>query len=200
MIALITYVTLLIGTFVPVARRLLTWAELNPRGPSFEDGKFSPENKKALQQNFARLSGAMRFWKTMAMRYRAFHIYSLAWITISSVAVPVLAQSATADPWSKWLVTAVSAVAAVLLALVRAFRVESNYKAFRKGESDFYDLYRRMLDRPHQFGETEDEQVQRYLEQVEIIRQLVRSAETDNLPSVEEMSQTSPGKYSSPPE
>jgi hypothetical protein len=140
-----------------------------------------------LQQNFDRLKGTLVFWKTQAERYRRLHVYSLFWITVSVAAVPVLALAVTNDGWSRAFLTVVSLYAATLLGLMRAFRIEANYRAFRNGESDFYDLYRRFLDRPETFGDAELEQVSRYLEQVELVRRMVRAAETDNLPSVEEV-------------
>lgn len=186
-IALIVYVVLASATFLPVLRLFLRWVELKPGGPSFaESPHFSEEAKARLTQNFDRMRGTLRFWKTHAVRYRAFHVYALVWITISTVTVPVIAQAVGTDPWSRWFLSIVGAHAALLLATSRAFRIESNYRAFRDGESDFYDLYRRFLDRPQLFGESEDDQLAAYFERVDIVRQLVRSAETDNLPSVEE--------------
>lgn len=39
---------------------------------------------------------------------------------------------------------------------------------------------------------TEGDQVKKYLEQVEMVRRVVRAAETDNFPSVEEVAQIGP--------
>lgn len=135
------------------------------------------------------MQGTLKFWKTQAERYRTFHIYSLTWISLSSVGIPLLAQATTEDPWSKWLLTVVATHSAILLALSRAFRVEAHHKAFRSGESEFYDLYRRMLDRPGAFGSNQRDQLDRYFEQVETVRKVVRNAETDNFPSVEDVAQ-----------
>jgi len=187
-VALIAYITLAIGSFFPVAIRLMRNARLHSDGPSFDDSpRFSDASKELLRQNTTRINGTLVFWKTRAARFRAMHIYSLLWLTVSTVTVPVLAQAVQNNASSKWLVTVVSGHAAILLALVRAFRVESNYRSFRDGESDYYDLYRRMLDRPESFGETETEQLANYFEQVELVRRVVRAAETDNFPSVEDI-------------
>jgi len=67
---------------------------------------------------------------------------------------------------SKALITCVSAHTAINLALHRAFKVDLNYRAFRQGESSFYDLYRRILDRPQSLGKDEPEQLAAYFEQV----------------------------------
>ncbi|MFE3756794.1 hypothetical protein ACFXO9_21040 [Nocardia tengchongensis] len=188
-----TYLILAVGSFAPVARRFLQPVELNPGGPSFDEAtQFSDEAKLRLRQNFERIHGTLVFWKTRAERYRALRTYSLFWMGVSAVLVPILAQGITADHWSKWLVTVISGHSAIMLTLVRTFRVEANYQTFRDGESDFYDLYRRMLDRPESFGSTEEERLRRYFEQVEFIRKVVRSAETDNTPSLE-------GVVASPP-
>lgn len=186
-IALIIYSSLALLSFLPVLRVLVTWVNLNPGGPSFDQSPhFSEEGKNLLAQNFERMQGTLKFWKTQAERYRTFHIYSLSWISLSTVGVPLLAQATTEDPWSKWLLTVVATHSAVLLAVSRAFRVEAHYKAFRSGESEFYDLYRRMLDRPRVFGSDQREQIDRYFENVETVRKVVRNAETDNFPSVED--------------
>jgi hypothetical protein len=82
--------------------------------------------------------------------------------------------------------TLASSHAAILLALHKGFKAESNFKAFRNGESEFYDLYRRFLDSPVKFGATREEQIATYFEQAEQTRKYVRNAETDNFPSLEE--------------
>ncbi|WFE29639.1 hypothetical protein O7623_10820 [Solwaraspora sp. WMMD791] len=194
-VALSGYVGAAMVTLYPALRTLFRVVNLNPGGPSFADSsRFGDEAKKRLSQNFERIQGTLVFWKTQAERYRRFHIYSLVWVTVSTVSLPILAQAITPDPWSKALVTVIAAHAALTLGLSRGFRVEANYKAFRSGESDFYDLYRRMLDRPEVFGATEAEQVQKYLEHVEMVRRVVRTAETDNLPSIEEVAQAGPAQ------
>ena len=87
---------------------------------------------------------------------------------------------------SKALITCVSAHTAINLALHRAFKVDLNYRAFRQGESSFYDLYRRILDRPQSLGKDEPEQLAAYFEQVEILRATVRNSEVDNTPTLED--------------
>jgi hypothetical protein len=114
------------------------------------------------------------------------HYYTVCWSIPSSVAVPFLAQAITATPVTKWLLTAVSGHTALLLAFHKALKVEPNFKAFRQGESDFYDLYRRMLDRPHTFGATEKLQLDRYFDQVENLRKHIRNVEIENLPSIDQ--------------
>jgi hypothetical protein len=180
------YSIAVVMSFIPVLAALLRGVERHPGGPSFpESSKFSDDAKTALVQHYERLSGTLSFWKTQAFRYKRFHTYAVIWVTVSTVSVPFLAQSITNNPWSKWCVTVIGAYAALLLSLSRAFRVENNYKAFRQGESEFYDTWRKLLDDPAAFGRTEAEQLQRYFELVALIRQKVRAAETDNIPSIE---------------
>jgi hypothetical protein len=189
-VALFAYVMVALVSFLPVLRLLLKKVELHPGGPSFEDSPwFSDDAKRLLSQNFERIRGTLGFWKTQATRYHVFYLYSVIWVTVATVSVPFVAQAISGDPWSRWFLSVISAHAALLLALTRAFRVEGNYKALRQGESEFYDLYRRLLDRPKYFGRNEREQIDRYLEQVDVIRRVVRTAETDNLPSIEEVAQ-----------
>jgi hypothetical protein len=189
-IALAVYVLSAALSFIPVARKILSKVELHPGGASFEESShFSEEAKEALAQHFSRIRGTLEFWKTQAAKYKAFHSYSVVWVTVATASVPFLAQAVTDDPWSRWFLTIVGAHATLLLALARAFRVENYYKAFRHGESEFYDTHRRLLDRPEVFGDTETEQLSNYFEQVEVVRKFVRTAETDNLPSIEDIAQ-----------
>lgn len=191
-VGLVTYLVFAIGSFAPAALKLMKPVRLHPGGPSFEESPhFSDEAKAMLNQNIARIRGTLEFWKTRAERFRAVHVYSLFWTVISATTVPILAQTVTDDPWSKWLVTVISGHAAIMLGVVRSFRVESNYRSFRDGESDYYDIYRRMLDNPRSFGNSEAEQLRNYFDQVELVRKVVRAAETDNFPSVEDVTKMS---------
>ncbi|WP_152546881.1 hypothetical protein [Amycolatopsis orientalis] len=201
-IALIIYVLASTGSFAPVARILLKDVELHPGGPSFDDSPhFSDDAKVRLQQHYDRMHGALSYWKSQTAKHKAFYNYCLIWITLATASVPFLAQAITGDPQSKWLVTTIGAHAAILLAFSRAFRVENNFKAFRHGESEFYDLRRRLLDRPALFGKTEAEQLDSYFEQVEVIRRSIRVSETDNFPSIEDITPVrhANGDSSTPP-
>ncbi|MBF0379349.1 MAG: hypothetical protein HQK72_18000 [Desulfamplus sp.] len=60
-------------------------------------------------------------------------------------------------------------------------------KAYRHGESEFYDTYKRLLDSPQSFGNSEQEQLDTYFQKVEVIRQYIRNAETGNMPSLEQV-------------
>jgi hypothetical protein len=191
--ALWLYIIAAAVSFIPVAIPLLRKTKretLNPGGPSFEESEyFSNSARTVLTQHYQRLRGTLEFWKNQVTKYRRFHNYSVVWVTISTVSVPFLAQAVSVSVWGRWLITIVGVHAALVLAFSRAFRVEANYRSFRHGESEFYDLYRRMLDRPKAFGSKESAQIDTYIEQVEVLRRYIRSAETDNLPSIEEVAQ-----------
>jgi len=162
---------------------------LHDGGDSFDKClHFSPENKEKLKAHYSRIYGTLLFWKTEATKNGRFHYYCLWWTTISSVLMPFLSQSIDANlPSSKWLLTVISAHVALCLAFHKGLKVAENHRAFRHGESEFYDLYRRLLDQPHKLGETEDEQIKNYFDRVEIIRRFTRNAETDNLPNIEDV-------------
>lgn len=188
LLALIFYVVLAFVTSIPIFKLLFSGVQLNPGGSSFEDSpNFSESARIRLSQHYSRMVGTLGFWKKQAELYRRLHYYTLCWTVPSAVAIPFLIQAITADPYSRWLATIVSGLTAVLLSLHRALKVDANYKAFRQGESDFYDTYRRFLDRPESFGATEDEQIKAYFDAVETLRKYVRNAEIDNLPSIEQV-------------
>lgn len=108
------------------------------------------------------------------------------WTIPASVVVPFLVQAISPENASKWFVTLVTAHTAILFAFHKGFKVDANFKTWREGESHFYDLYRRMLDRPETFGKTENEQLTVYFDEVENLRMFIRNAEIDNMPTVEE--------------
>ena len=190
------YAGLAVVTFVPVAWALARVAELKDGGPAFaESPHFQDEAQLLLEQHDARIRGTLMFWKTQAERYRRFHYYVVSWTIPSAIIIPILAQANNGTPPAKLLLTLVSAFTAILLAFHRALQVEANFRAFRNGESDFYDLRRRLLDRPQSFGATQGEQVATYFSEAEAIRRFVRNAETNNFPTLEEVRRSVNGDH-----
>jgi hypothetical protein len=182
------YLGLAFITFVPTLHALISGVKLNEGGASFKDSGFSDKAKLRLEQHFSRLQGTLAFWKREATRNARFHYYCLWWTIISSSIMPFLTQAI--DPnvaASKWLLTIIAAHIALLLSFHRGLKVAERFKAFRHGESEFYDTYRRLLDSPESFGADEDKQLQQYFEEVQTIRKFVRNAETDSLPMLEDV-------------
>jgi len=183
----IVYVLLAVLTFIPVVKAILKKVTLHPGGETFSESPyFSEENKKILQQHFTRLYGTLIFWKNKAEWHKRFHYYTLCWTIPISILIPIVTQTLDMTSESKLFLTIISTHTALLIAFHRALKVENNYKAFRHGESEFYDLYRRLLDRPNSFGATEEEQIEFYFIEVEKIRRTVRLSETDNLPLIDD--------------
>lgn len=147
---------------------------------------FTDEQKSRLKRHYDRLAGTLIFWKVNAKKYRLIHFYCLLWTIPSAVLIPVLTQSISDNAVSKAFVTIVSAFTAVLLALHRGFKIEDNYKGFRHGESEYYDLYRRLLDSPKETENGIDGVVAEYIAETETIRRFVRNAETSNLATLDE--------------
>ena len=185
---IVAYVAIAFATFIPTLLAMIAKVQLHPGGPSFEQSSFSDANKARLHQHFERMRGTLMFWKREAARNGRFHFYCLWWTIISSSLMPFLTQAVDPkDPCSKWLLTLVSAHVALTLGFHRGLKVAELFRGFRLGESDFYDTYRRLLDRPESFGQDEEAQIKKYFEDVEIVRKLVRNAETDNQPTVEDV-------------
>jgi hypothetical protein len=176
-------------TFVPTIFAIFITQSLHDGGVSFNGcSNFSEINKERLNNHYSRIQGTLRFWKTEAVKNGRFHYYCLWWSIISSVSMPFLSQAIDPNQTSsKWLLTVISAHTALCLGFHKGLKVAENYRAFRHGESEFYDVYRRFLDLPQKFGNTEEEQITHYFEQVEAIRRLIRNAETDNLPNIDDM-------------
>jgi hypothetical protein len=165
--------------------------KLYPGGSSFsESPHFSEETINLLNQHYSRLQGTLIFWKNQASKYHRFHFYCLGWTIPSAILIPIVTQSIDGSPLSKLFLTIVSTHTAILLSFHKGFKIENNLKAFRHGESEFYDLYRRLLDRPLSFGDTEEKRLENYFAEVETIRKYVRNAETDNFPTLEEARDT----------
>jgi len=185
LLATIGYLGAAALTFLPVAIALFRRIPLHADGEGPDESPvFSEEARIRLRQNHSRLLGTLEFWKRRAECYKRFHYYSLGWIIPSSVLIPVLTQAITQDdPYSKGLLSVVAAFSAILLSFQRLLKVEQNYRAFRIGESSYYDLRRQILDRPRSFGDSEPAQLEAYFLRVEELRKRVRDAEIDNFPS-----------------
>lgn len=187
LIAMIAYLACAMGTLTFALWPLIRGVHLHPGGSSFDESKvFTERAKLRLTQNFSRIEGTLAFWKNRAEFYKRLHYYSVCWTIPSSVSMPFLVQASTGSPYSKWLLTAVSAHTAMILAFHRSLKVDASFRAFRQGESDFYDLYRRMLDRPTTFGSDEQHQLDKYFDRVENLRKHIRNVELENLPSIEQ--------------
>jgi len=184
---IILYILLSFVTFLPTLKAIFNKVKLNPGGDSFEKSiHFTKEEIKQLEQHYSRISGTLGFWKNQAEKFRSFHSYCLYWTIPSSILIPVIIQYADNNPTSKILLTVISTHTAILLGFHRGFKIEDNFKAFRLGESDFYDTYKRLLDRPSSFGENSSKQIENYFTIVENIRKFSRNAETDNLPKLDD--------------
>jgi hypothetical protein len=190
--AIYVYITIAGVTLIPSIFNLIGKVPLHPGGSSFnESDYFSEVAKKKLEQHFTRIQGTLGFWKKQAAIYRSFHLYCVLWTILSSWAVPLIGAITpeTGDSNAKWLLVTISSHVALSLSFHRGLKVAEGVKSFRLGESEFYDLYRRLLDQPKLFGENEDQQIERYFTEVEQVRRLVRSSETDSLPIIESVKQ-----------
>jgi hypothetical protein len=185
--SIICYIGLALVSFIPVVIAMLKKVKLHPGGETFSESPyFTDANKKLLQQHFTRLHGTLIFWKNKAEWHKRFHYYTLFWTIPVSILIPIITQTVDTTFEAKLFLTIISTHTAILIAFHRALKIENNFKAFRHGESEFYDLYRRLLDRPISFGATEKKQIETYFIEVENIRKAVRIAETDNLPMIDD--------------
>lgn len=133
--------------------------------------------KDRLLLHYGRIAGSLKMWKKQADQNKRLHQYSLFWLTLAAPLVPILTQAIDGNPLSKLFLTVVSLHAAILISFQRVLKPDQVYQAYRQSESEFYDLYRRMLDRSYTFGKTPEEQLETYFTQVEQVRQTARRRE-----------------------
>ena len=182
------YISVAAVTFLPVLKVLIWGVKLHDGGQSFRESVgFSDKAKVQLEQHYSRIQGTLRFWKCKAVSYTRFHYYCMTWTLISSWLVPLISVYSDQIINGKWLVVAISSHVALSLSFYRGFNVSENMKVFRHGESEFYDLYRRLLDCPGELGANETEQIDEYFKRAELIRRYIRNAETWNFPSLDDM-------------
>ncbi len=185
---IIIYTALALGTLIPTLWAILFKVNLHGGGAGFRESLyFSDKAKTLLDQHWTRIIGTLLFWKRMATIYMRYHYYCISWTLISSWLVPLIAIHSGDCNQTRWLIVVVSSHVALALSFYRAFNVGENMKAFRLGESEFYDLYRRLLDRPQDFGKNEACQIEAYFRQVESVRRRVRRAEIWCLSSGDDM-------------
>jgi hypothetical protein len=195
LLAIWAYLAAAIVTLVPALHALFRGVQLNPGGASFQESTtFSPEAKKRLSEHYSRIAGTLAFWKNRAAVYGRFHYYCIVWTILSAWAVPLISAIApqVENSPSKWLIVIISSHVALALSFHRGMKVSECMKAFRLGESEFYDLYRRLLDRPKKFGESEEQQLETYFSEVERIRRIVRLSETEAIPEIETQAPSGP--------
>lgn len=183
-LATYAYILGAIVTFTPVLIPILQKINLHAGGDSFDKSEyFDEKEKEMLKSHYSRILGTLAFWKNQALKFKRFHYYVLCWTIPSAVLVPVIIQSISISNINeaKLFLTIVSTFTAILLSFHKGLKVEDNFKAYRHGESEFFDTYRRLLDRPNSFGSDKQSQISEYTSQVESIRRTVRNAETDNL-------------------
>lgn len=190
-----SYLALALITLAPTLKNLSMGVKLNPGGASFDDCvHFSDENRKRLNDHYSRLMGTLGFWKKRAETFTSFHYYCAVWTILSAWAVPIIASLSPVvtevTVYPKLLIVLISSHVALSLSFHKGLKVAEGMKAFRHGESEFYDLYRRLLDRPNTLGKDEETQIDNYFGEVDRIRRLVRSAETESLPTVDDVKQS----------
>jgi hypothetical protein len=190
-IAFVVYVAAAFLSLIPVLKVAFQGVKLKPGGPAFEESlHFSPAAKERLTQNYERMRGTLGFLKQQAAKYEGLHLYCMLWLIVLSAVTPVLTLIVPQNPddsFARCLLTGAVLHISVITSMHKFFKVEVNFKAFRLGESEFYDTYRRLLDNPRSFGDSEDEQLVRYFDEVSLTRKQVRNAETDTYAGLEEM-------------
>jgi len=180
------YAMVAVITFIYCAWPLIFGSKLHPGGPSFNDcHHFNEEQRKRLQQNYERIKGTLKFWKGKATGYSRIHYYCVLFTIIASWAVPLISAIAPEIGQAKWLILTISSHIALALSLHRGLNVMENMQVFRHGESEFYDINRRLLDTPREFGNTPEEQLESYFKNVADLRRFVRRQETESAPVVD---------------
>lgn len=174
----IAYIAVAVISFTPVLLAILRKVKLEQSEAPFEDSSmFDADQKKRLTEHYERLRGTLFFWSNQVVKYRRLHHYIIIWTIPSSILIPILTQFVNGNNGAKILLTVISLHTAILLGFHKGMKVEENFRAFRQGESAFYDIYRRLLDRPKAFGSSVEEQIDAYFREVERIRQSVRENE-----------------------
>ena len=179
--SIIIYFGMALVSFIPVFIAITKKIKIKPAEPFSDSDYFNDEEKKRLNQHYGRIQGALQFHKNKVVKFSRYHYYTLLWTIPTSVAIPILISYLNEDDCSKLFLTLISAFCAILLSFHKAFKVEEGYKAFRMSESAFYDVFRRFLDRPKNFGATKEEQIDNYFNEIELVRITLREAELGHI-------------------
>ena len=192
-ICIIVYLIIAALSFMPVVIVRFRKIEIKDKDKNpFSEDKFPHKcfnegQRLRLNQHHSRIVGTLKFWEKTALWNKYFHYYVLCWTLPISIIIPVMVAFIDIGEYNaKLFLTIISLHSALALGFHRALKVENNYKSFRQGESEFYDLHRRFLDMPGSFGEKSNECIYNYFAEVEHLRKFVRAAETDNFPAVDD--------------
>jgi hypothetical protein len=179
-----------IFTLYPFLKAILNGYNLKEAEFSFEDSNyFNSEQKKRLSQHYSRLQGTLAFWKNNAIKYGSLHFYCVFWVIFGGLSIPVLIQfiDGAEGMFGRICVTLVSMHVALLSAIHKGFKVEQNYKNYRIGESEYFDLRRRLLDQPYLLSKESEDQIDVYFSTTEAIRRDMRVKEVDSIASFEDV-------------
>jgi hypothetical protein len=179
---LLLYLVIIFVSFLPVWRayaeepdreKIVTGNRLD----ELKSSKLSPTAQKEIEANYLRIAGALAVWQKEAKQAKSFYQYALFWTTVATPLVPILTQFVDEKPLSRLFLTVVSLHIAIVVAFQRTIKPNDMTKAFRQNESEFYDLYRRVIERPESFGSDDKTLLVKYFEEVERVRQNARMRE-----------------------
>jgi hypothetical protein len=183
-VALIVLVIGILVTVVVLAEAFLHQVKLDEAPKWIENATNLGGQKQRVQDHYERLKGTLVYWKNDAAAHHRLHTARVYWSLLSAVLLPVLVRiyDGTAV-WSKVFMTVFTTWTGLIVASAYTLKSEQRYQGMRQQESDYYDLARRLLD----FTDPSDAKlkaiVDRYINDVEAIRQTARRVETGAPPS-----------------
>lgn len=170
-------------TLVPVVWAFLKRVKLHDGGPWFGDTPELGDQQARLLRHHQRILGTLVYWKNRAAAHRRLHLARVAWSLISAVALPVLVQFHDRSSGAMIFMTLFTTWTGLVVACAFTFKSEEQYQGFRRQESDYYDVTRRLLDFSSSDPMELRQQVDEYFEYVEAIRKVARRVETGSPPS-----------------
>lgn len=154
-----------IATLIPTLRALFGVLNLHYGGISFAESQihfFNADQKARLIKQYRELIPILTEWKNKSERYGRFYKYYIFWTTLILAFVPIMVISMHVHSYVKLFLFIMLVHYSILIVCNSAFKAKERYIAFRNGESNYYDIWRRFHDAPWLFGDSPDEQIEKY--------------------------------------
>lgn len=143
----------------------------------------SSYTSEKLRYHFDLSSGTLISWKQQAIFWGRVYTHTSLWYFSTIIIIIALFQ--IQDPYSDLssiFYTEIVIFTSLLVMINRLFNAENRFKLYKECDSEYENLIYRFIDLPHEFGDTEKDQIELFLNKFQNIRRSVKKGEKQNFP------------------
>lgn len=150
---------------------------------TFDNAISVSDNLKAkLEVHYGTIIPILKIWQKRAWIYGSLYYYVVIWTSLIALSTPFLVPLSKEIEGNNFL-QGLSAYSAIILGLYSIFKIQDKYKKYRLYESAVYSCVRKMKFSSSAFGSDDEKKLQKYIKEIEDIRDKARNEEIDNIPA-----------------